>query len=42
MPQWTVSDIGSAQLFACLNQAICLMQGLESRVLCLDCINLGD
>ena len=38
----TISYIGYAQILGCLDQAVCLVQCLESRVFRLDSINLGD
>ena len=38
----TVCHVGHAQLASCVNETVCLMHGLEGRVLGLDGINLCD
>lgn len=40
--QRAVSHVGHAEFSGSVDQAIRLMQRLESRVLCLDGVNLGD
>ena len=42
MPQWAIGYKSNSQLLGRINKPICLVDSLESRILCLDGVDLGN